>query len=499
MLALKSDVKNALYLGIVIGALVLMVTVVVGVGTAARTMVIMPFFLVGMIIFVSLPARKLLWIYLITTIIFAGLVEYYLRIQYAFWLPSMIAMGFVFWSLPRKEPPSSRPGQQPIYITLMMITLIFWLLISLANINSFVGLVVGSVSYFMTFLAIPGLAKILRNAPAKLTLDLEKAICIVPFIQLPFVLHQRFVVAAGTTNWDLISGTFGGAASGIGRSGDLMMFMVTAFAVAIHRFQHDKLKKSRLFLLLGTILLIIALGETKAFFFLLPLVLFIQQLPNIRKRPTQTLFLGLAVFGAIYSLLSIYETNNYVKRYGESIRMSPFERLNASVDSLLDPTYIKYEGGEIGRYASVVFWRERTIDTPVERWFGFGVGASRKSSISTGVVATKYAPLKLGATSLAQLLWDTGILGAALFIITQMAAIWTMLRCASRETDLYYSSRYRTIAAVLIMLLVTMIYNNSLIESPFIKCLFILLLTTGWTTQFFRMRSAKTAIPAKLV
>ncbi|MBL4807632.1 MAG: hypothetical protein JKY31_10135 [Rhodobacteraceae bacterium] len=431
----------------------------------------------GMIVFVTLPGRIVLWAYLGTSIVLAGLVQFYGGISSAVWGASVMGMALFIWYFVRLG-----GMKQPVYIRFLGTTMVIWAIFTLANSVSPIGFFVASVSYFMSFVAVFGVAKILQKGSVNIT-DLEKALCFLPVLQLPFIFHQRFVLIRGTTNWDSIVGTFGGQIGGGGGNANMMMYMVAALAVALHLYQQGKISARYWWTIFTVVFVIIGLGETKAFFIFLPLVLIVQQFPRIRRYPAKAAVYGALLLGAIYGLSSVYEQFNYVARYGENHSVGTLERAQKSINYVLDPYNIDYETGEVGRFASLSLWAGHVANDPLGKWLGYGIGASRRSSIAPGAIALQYAPLKLGSTAMAQLLWDTGIIGTGMFLLTILAAVRSMIRSAKREVDSYISSRYRTIAALLLMLLLSMFYKAALIEAPAVKCLFVMLLAVGWATQ----------------
>lgn len=448
--------------------------------------------LLGGIVFMASSGRLVLWTYISTAVVFGGLAQFYLDVQYVVWLSSFFGVALFFWTLPRNSAGGSAP--KPIYVWLLIATIFYWAISAGINTISPANFLVASVSYLMPFIALFGVAKILRMRAFNKITNIELAMCLLPIVQLPFVLHQRFVLIRGTTNWDSVSGTFGGKMGGGGGNADMMMFLVAAFAMALHLRQHKKIG-IRFYLIIATVVfLIIGLGETKAFFVFLPLVLLIQQLPYVLNSPIKTAISAGFLFSALYILGYSYEVFNYAARYGDQVQMSPIDRFQISFNYVLDIDNINYAEGEVGRLASLYLWAKHVATDTLGKWFGYGIGASRRSTIAAGKIASEYAPLKLGSTALAQLLWDTGYVGTSLFILTQISAVRSFLRSAARETDKYIVSRYRTIAAILLMLAVSMIYKPSLVESSSIKCLFVMLFAIGWTTQVFMRSSARERI-----
>ena len=437
--------------------------------------------IIGGLALIALPGWILLRFYVILSIILAGLVEYYGRVTGAMWLPSLVGLSLLLWVLPRQS--SGIPlVQPPPYIWLFYGMLLFWIGISLIQLTNPIIFLLAAVNFLMVFFSFPGVVRILREDPRRYILWLEKAIASLPFVQLPFILHQRLFLG-GAGSWDHVVGTFGGYIGRTGRNADMMMFMVAATGFALHLYQSGIISSRRWWLTFCTVFLIIGLGENKAFFLFLPILLLVQQWPRIRREPHKAILFGMVLFGFLTALWTAYSTFNYGARYAGQADMSAMEMIDKSLGVILDPQNVDYEDGELGRMAALNIWSSHVSQDNLAAWVGYGLGASRLSAFGPGVIALAYLPLKLTSTAMAQLLWDVGILGVLLYAVMLFSSVRYALNRSKHASSIYLASRYRTIGAALTMFLITLPYKNSMSESTTVKVLIVFLLAMLWVTR----------------
>jgi len=258
-------------------------------------------------------------------------------------------------------------------------------------------------------------------------------------------------------------GTFGGVYLRGGLSGTLMCFSILSILVVVEMYQTGRLSLAKTIVFLAIDVAVIGLGEVKAVFLLLPLALAVQQTPNIAKRPF-IMGLGALVVGLVLFGIARYYRQAYWDPTG-GMNLTFSEQAQASLGYFFDVNYANYTTGEVSRGASLALWWNDPQNDILHRVFGYGAGASRTiSTISTGVLSTRYGSLNIAATSLSQLLWDGGLIGAICFPLAIVTGGWRALRRGLQAPDHVASMRYLTIAGALAMYSVVLMYNFSLTD-----------------------------------
>lgn len=444
----------------------------------------------GGLLFVSLPGAFLLRAFAVLTVLVAGMVEYYGRVTGFMLVPSLFALGLLIWSLPRRSD-GLQLSSPPAYIWLFALTLIVWCAFSLANFTSPLQLTFAFISFILIYISLPAVLQIIRSDSDAHVQWLEKGLAILPLLELPITLHQRFVIARGTTSWDTVAGTFGGYYGGVGRNSDMMLFIIASFAMALHLYQSNRISGSLFWTVFAAVFIITGLGETKAFFVYLPLLLVMQQWPRIKREPHKAILFATVLLAAISLLWSVYAAFNYGARYASQADISALEMADRTLETFLDTNNIDYQAGELGRVATLHIWFTHVKQDVLGAWVGYGLGASRLSSFGVGAIALAYAPLKLTSTAAAQLLWDVGIIGFSLFLATMLAALQFALQQSKRTMNALFASRYRTIAGIILILILSLVYKASMTESVTVKLLFMMLMAALWITRSQDLRDRR--------
>jgi hypothetical protein len=284
---------------------------------------------------------------------------------------------------------------------------------------------------------------------------------------VPFVLQQAY----STTNWDAVVGTFGGDPDGSGASGILMVFAIIGILAAINLWQTRRLGLLWVTVVIGLNIVVVGLAEVKAFFVLFPLALLVQQWRNVRRRPLLFVTLMSGAMLIVYFLIGFYE-QLYLARSPGRIQLSAIDSVERSIAYFFDVNGVNFVTGEVSRGASINLWLNDSETGLIQRLVGYGAGSSRpRSTIAIGEVAMRFAPLNIAATSLSQLLWDTGIIGAGLFTLALLSAIRLAGRLARQTSNEVLRSQLQTVMALLTVLVPFLIYDRSLVDQPTMQLL----------------------------
>lgn len=301
-------------------------------------------------------------------------------------------------------------------------------------------------------------------------------------VQLPLVFYQRFVVAPSRAarhvgaEWDAIVGAFGGNPEGGGASGAMGVFCVVAMAFVALRWRRGHLSSFQAAILMISGLLSIALAEIKFAVLLLPIAFGMAFLRDIVQRPLRGvvgIFVALVLSAIVlFSYKLQYSTSQFKD---ESIS----EYFNSMFTSSSDPNFVNMRTREIGRTAAIKFWwQQHGIDNPTQLLIGHGIGASRVGSMVVGDAARPW-PFNIGRSSLAVLLWETGLLGTTALVLALLLAcqrsfvLANVVRVSPVDQTLCAGS-----GVVCVAVLCGLVYNTDFMQTHQTQLLLMLALGT---------------------
>ncbi|MGO4381561.1 hypothetical protein AB4Z19_25075 [Pseudoduganella sp. RAF19] len=322
-----------------------------------------------------------------------------------------------------------------------------------------------------------------------------KLFSIVVLLQVPVVLYQHFVVASATT-FDAIVGTFGGTPGAGGNSAVMVFFTVLTMGYAAARWQAGLLSRRAMLGMMFVGLAIIMLGEVKAAFIWLPLVLGWVLRKRILKSVFAFIGFGLLVGVFVGTTYIVYDALYWGKKVDSG--RSVADKLDKGGGYFFDPNNVNYRTGEISRGASIAIWAHDPQETMPRRLVGYGPGSIKPAGLmGAGEVALRYAPLHLDATALAILLWDLGVLGAAAYgsmLLFGLLAAWRYVR-QGRGTPAQRAIADTCVAAMLLFLMM-LIYSRAVMDEPTAQLL--LMLCLGTVVQLCRFTESKKAAAKRL-
>ena len=450
-----------------------------------------------------LPLEWLIWMLLILTFFVQGPVANFLLLPIAAWIPYGVAVLVFVRSLLERLSLSNAPsagGQTPglpnlspislaqpmgtagaipvlliIYILLMPISAVI-------NRSPPVQFAVGIKTYLplwaVTFAllfnrwSVPQLDRLWRWVPWGLAL------------QLPIVLYQVFVVVprrqmlGDETAFDAVVGTFGGDG---GNSSFLVLYGIAASVLAISRAQLRLGGWAAAAVTIAFSLLLTMAGEVKAAFIWVPIAIAVGFYDHLIRRPAFLIGVlgGLAAFVMVTAM--VYEAVHWSSRSAEHVSLET--RIERASRYFFNPAEISYETGEISRGASIAIWaQDQNTDWP-NRLIGFGPAASRaKSVVAVGVVAQRFAPLAIAATTLSMLLWDIGVISVLLFAaLIGVTLLYTMGLVRDPQLSPRHRATARMAASLLSIFITMMFYDRALVDEPCTQLLLALLIGyVGW-------------------
>jgi hypothetical protein len=144
---------------------------------------------------------------------------------------------------------------------------------------------------------------------------------------------------------------------------------------------------------------------------------------------------------------------------------------------------MNYQTGEISRGASIALWIDDQYTDWPNRLIGFGPAASRaKSVVAVGVIAQRFAPLSIAATTLAMLLWDAGVISALLFSgLILVTLVYAMRLIRDENLSATHRASARMVASLLAVFVTMLFYDRALVDEPCTQLLLALLIGyVGW-------------------
>jgi hypothetical protein len=175
-----------------------------------------------------------------------------------------------------------------------------------------------------------------------------------------------------------------------------------------------------------------------------------------------------AVVGAVFTL---YREASTVGQKGTTA-----EHIERSFKYILDPNNVQADG-EVGRFAALNLWYRDGRRTPQTFLVGYGPGASQDSTIGRGVVAARYTPLDINATTAAGMLWDIGVMGLAAFFAVLVIAFFEALKLASLpQIPAFHRSALEASALMMALVGVMVPYDSDVLTVAPFQVLFLLAL-----------------------
>ncbi|MGK5079747.1 hypothetical protein [Janthinobacterium sp. HLX7-2] len=325
---------------------------------------------------------------------------------------------------------------------------------------------------------------------------LWQALIWIGVLQLPVVLYQHFFVSSKRDNgFDSVVGTFGGTPLGGGLSSMLVLFIVAVSVYALARWNRGLMSRPLALLIFAIGLAVILLGEVKAAFIWLPLAVFIVLRQRIMKNLFSVMAYGILAVALIGSIYFVYNALYWGQSQSRSASLEG--KFDAAGGYFFDTHGVNYLTGEISRGASLALWAKDATASLPKRLLGYGPGASKSSSSigGSGVIARRYAPLNVDATTVAVLLWDVGILGAAAYSLMALGGVilgWRYIRRGQGSAA--QMAIVEASVAVLVIYVSLLVYNRTMLDEPTVQLLYLFCL--GSVIQICRYGHAAPVAPA---
>lgn len=444
---------------------------------------------VGALFIAAIPPARMVPILAIICFLVIGQLEYFLRIKQGLWIPYALAV-FLYFRLPGAYLQSPQYQYRQINTPFILLVLSFMVCVAISiilNAPSPLQAIAGGKNYTIMW------AIYLATAYFAIKIDdVEKVLrWLIPlaFLQLPFILYQYLVVAANRSTrggrfgvaWDAIVGSFGGDPMAGGASGSMAYFLVAAVVYAFALCRKKQAPWWIFYAVFGIAGLSVGLAEVKVVVLLLPLGFGVLLLPDMAKRPLFTVGAFVCSLFLMVGLLMLYDHLHYAGTGLESKDLGDLYIKTFGYST--DGGMINFETGEMGRTAALSFWTTESWGRDaLHGLLGFSPGASRSDSIlAIGELAKKY-PFRLDRSTAAQMLWEIGALGSALFVLTILTGAYRAFKASLRYHDLpLRQATLQATSAMLLMNIVMWPYGRELLEVP--AQTFTLMLCLGYVAQ----------------
>lgn len=319
-------------------------------------------------------------------------------------------------------------------------------IVSLAfNFNGVGNALTGLKTYFQMWPFLLGLILIQWRGTS---MDvLPRAMALVVLLQIPFVIHQYFVLVPlrqsllssldGVVPVDIVAGTFGATLFGGGANAVLAAFMMLTVGCAIALWKHGAMKGRWAFLLVLLCMSPLMVNQTKISIVYLPLVFTVVFYKDIIRAPLKFIAGGTLMAVLLAALLTVMAlgNENLEDKSWKGLIEFTIERQQTSISERSG------QFSELTRVTALTFWAEEHIDqNPLYALIGHGPGASRVQDQGLDLADTlaerRYGGLQIGYTAISAVLWDTGILG----LILTLGMFASAFRLADRLSE-YYRGR----------------------------------------------------------
>lgn len=437
---------------------------------------------------ILLAPRLAVWAALVGALCIAGLIELYLPgLQQVRWLFSLLSIVLMlvaavrFLAQPQQRCVAQPGGEAVVLLCFVCVACV--VAGALAAGMSGAAALVGLKNYFQMWGVLAALA--LLGYQAAQASQFIRLLAMLALVQMPFVLHQflvlvpqrstqaaaeRFVVAV-----DVVAGTFGGSMAGGGRSSDLAILAAIAIVYFFARWKAGQSSLVRAALLSALAFCPMLFNEAKLSLVLIPLGLLLLFPQAVLRRPL-TMLMGVgACVGALVGVLALYA----------ALPGADGQR-SGSIGRFVEGA-MAYNIGQKGYGSAVLnrstvygfWWREHARrDDWKGAVFGHGPGASSSASatVSDTLSTTRYSGYAIGLTGVSTLLWDTGLLGTAAFVLLLLAAARQAWRLARDSRLAAWRAELQTAQIGLVFLCVSLLHSNYIAFDLGYQAMMVLLL-----------------------
>lgn len=488
-------------IGALVTLLILGIALVVGATSSlGNPLFLLPFLLLGgAIAIIAAPTAWVVWFLFAAAFVLTGpLIYFRVADTPARWLTVLMGTALLIPLLGRLA--LGTLGQSVRYQPMFVLWL--WLFLFSALFSSVIDepTVGETFNAFRSYLAYLPLMFLLMMGvwQAGAFANAWKAMLAVGLLQLPVAAYQHFVVAPKSSHsaqLDAVVGTFPGNAEGGGANAAMGVFVVICMIFALALWRRGMFKTWQAIGIVLAGIGTIGLAEVKAVVLLIPLAIGMLFYRELARRP---LTVALAfVVGVLLSagLLYTYNQLHYEERRAELSTTDKPESPIEAIQNQLNPDRETKYTNTPSRAAALKDWWERNVgrEDVQHSLFGHGVGSTQATRFGTGEL-TKTIFYTLDQTSTAMLLWEVGIVGHLLLVVTLLSAARTASTVSrAAVVPVMHQAFLHATSVTLVLFTITLPYKSfALKTSPSQILLMLLLGYTGfWAREVYRARQAE--------
>ncbi|AOR60277.1 hypothetical protein [Pectobacterium parmentieri] len=374
----------------------------------------------------SLNTGLYLQVYVVITLVFCGLTQYFTGLLAVLWLPFILALNMVGLLIMQ-----TRYDRLHLDAQELMVLTLYLSFLAMAGLSTLLqgGITVAIVGFKNEVaLSLMMLCLLLGFCRESQIYRVTRSLYWVFYAQFPvviyqvlFVLPRRVALRGEDEKWDSVVGTFGGDPMGGGNTAAMGLFCLLIMLLKVSEFKHGltSFKSTVMHIVLGFGLCI--LGEVKFVILVSPLLLawvwlmpsYIKGMNNVNLKAILLIFIGMAL---LITVAITILASGYSSAFGGDPTKSAMSVFLDSLNYIFDTDYIM-ESGELGRLTTLFFWLKNH-----DMWgisgtlFGYGLSATNSgSAVSPGFLNIIYN-LIIDSTSLSVLLWEVGVVGTLFFI-----------------------------------------------------------------------------------
>lgn len=371
--------------------------------------------------------------------------------------------------------------------------LAFWLLIffliaivsAMINWHGFKAALLGLKGYFQIWgllIAIYFLIKTESQASRLISFFL-----LLGFIQLPFLLHQFFVLvpqrtselyaAHGIVAGDIVAGTFGGSMTGGGRSPTLALLCAFCITLALAKWRSGYMSTRYLMVALLLFVFPMFISQVTLFLVFLPIAMLMLFKDSILVNPLKAIAGGLVMVLLISAIF-----------FGYSLLPSARSQKQQSLDKIISNS-LEYNLGKKGygnaklnRTTVYPFWLEQhaSISKIVPMLIGNGPAATSGGAVikdKQSLGSDRYKGFGIGLTGLSSLLWEVGLLGVFVTAGVFVSAYLLSRRLAQQWVGTKSWASLKAIQIMTVLFGVSLLHINYFVFDLSYQTIFIMMLS----------------------
>lgn len=389
-----------------------------------------------------MQSTTLIALLLTVSMIVAGCLQYFARVDQAHWLPFLI-LAVMLARIPLDAMRASKPGARSRGFSVLGFLIVAFVLVviasALVNKSPPMQALVGVKQYLFPLALTAAVAQ--AGATRDYWLKVWRSIPWLLIFQLPLCLYQYLFVEKGSSTafgatgiaWDSVVGSFGGNPEGGGASGALALFLCFGIATNFALLRSKQISARLAWVSSAAAMASIFLAEVKVVVIFLPLALLIFNRAKVLKSVVSALTWLLATLAFVIGLLLVYQVLHYNNKSTRTKSLAEIFEFATKAEQ--DVNTYNRETGELSRTGALKTWGQENLGRGrvIESVVGYGPAASKgfSSMFGQGSVARKYV-FQLQTSSASTVLWDLGVVGGGLVAAMFVLAFARSLRLANR-------------------------------------------------------------------